>query len=242
MSEFRKNEREFVVPGEEIISSMDYLPGKNCFREGNSIYAKRLGIVNVEGRVISVIPLSGVYIPRTGDMVIGEIEDIQSNGWVVDINAAHSAFLPLSGVREFIDTTRTDLSKVYGMGEVIYAKIVSVISGNSIHLSMQDPRCRKFRSGRIVRMSPSKIPRLIGRQGSMITMIKELTGCRINVGQNGIICIEGEKEDLVINAIEIIERESQSEGLTDKISVLLGGKPSVHKKPEQSENSKIVEG
>jgi exosome complex component RRP4 len=230
MTEFKKKEREFVVPGDEIISSMDYLPGRNTFREGNSIYAKRLGIVNLDGRVISVIPLTGVYFPRVGDMVIGEVEDIQSNGWVVNINSAHSAYLPLSGVREFIDTSKTDLSRVYGMGEVIYAKIGSVVSGNSIHLSMQDPMCRKFRSGRIVRMNPSKIPRLIGRQGSMIMMIKDLTGCRINVGQNGWICIEGEKEELVIKAIEVIEQESQAEGLTDKITLLLGGT----KKPPES--------
>jgi exosome complex component RRP4 len=223
MAEFIKKEREFVVPGDEIISSMDFLPGRNCLREGNSIYAKRLGIVNLDGRVISVIPLTGVYFPRVGDMVIGEVEDVQSNGWVVNINSAHSAYLPLSGVREFIDTSKTDLSRVYGVGEVIYANINSVVSSNSIHLSMQDPRCRKFRSGRIVRMNPSKIPRLIGRQGSMIMMIKDLTGCRINVGQNGVICIEGEKEDLVIKAIDVIEHESQSEGLTDKISLLLGG-------------------
>lgn len=223
MAEFMKKEREFVVPGDEIISSMDYLPGRNCLREGNSIYAKRLGIVNVDGRVISVIPLTGVYFPRVGDMVIGEIQDVQSNGWVININSAHDAYLPLSGVREFIDTSKTDLSRVYGVGEVIYGVISSVVSTNSIHISMQDPRCRKFRSGRVVRMNPSKIPRLIGRQGSMIMMIKDLTGCRINVGQNGIICIEGEKEDLVIKAIEVIENESQSEGLTDKISLLLGG-------------------
>jgi exosome complex component RRP4 len=237
MAEFIKKEREFVVPGDEIISSMDFLPGRNCLREGNSIYAKRLGIVNVDGRVISVIPLTGVYFPRIGDMVIGEVEDVQSNGWVVNINSAHSAYLPLSGVREFIDTSKTDLSRVYGVGEVIYANIMSVVSSNSIHLSMQDPRCRKFRSGRIVRMNPSKIPRLIGRQGSMIMMIKDLTGCRINVGQNGVICIEGEKEDLVIKAIEVIEHESQSEGLTDKISMLLGGGKTtpVPEKPRREE-------
>src|SRR4030043_136318 len=140
MTEFKRKEREFVVPGDEIVNSMDYLPGRNCFREGNSILAKRLGIVNLDGRVISVIPLTGVYFPRVGDMVIGEVVDIQSNGWVVAINSAHDAYLPLSGVREFIDTSKTDLSRVYGMGEVIYARIGSVVSGNSIHLSMQDPR------------------------------------------------------------------------------------------------------
>jgi len=243
MTELIAKDRKLVVPGDQIISSMDYLPGRNCFREGNSIYAKRLGILNVDGRVISVIPLTGVYFPRVGDMVIGEVEDVQSNGWVININSAHSAYLPLSGVREFIDTSKTDLSRVYGMGDVIYANINSVVSGNSIHLSMQDPRCRKFRSGRIVRMNPSKIPRLIGRQGSMIMMIKDLTGCRINVGQNGWICIEGEKEDLAIKAIEVIEKESQSDGLTDKISLLLGGKKTepMERKPEHHEEEPPAE-
>ncbi len=215
-------DRELVIPGEEIISSMDYLPGKNCFRDGDSIISKRVGIVSVSGRVISVIPLSGVYLPRPGDMVIGEIEEIQSNnGWLVNVRAPVNAYLPISGVREYIDTQKTDLSRVYSIGDVIYAKVSSVVGSSTLHLSMQDPRCRKFRTGRIVRMSPVKVPRLIGKHGSMITLIKNHTGCRINVGQNGLIWLEGEKEELAIKAIHIIERESQSEGLTDRISEML---------------------
>ena len=57
--EMLKNERDFVVPGDEIVKSMDYLPGKYTFREGDSIFAKRLGVVSMSGRVVSVIPLSG---------------------------------------------------------------------------------------------------------------------------------------------------------------------------------------
>ena len=53
--------------------------------------------------MISVIPLSGVYVPKGGDMVIGKVQDIQSSGWVIDINSISDAYLPLSGVREFID-------------------------------------------------------------------------------------------------------------------------------------------
>jgi exosome complex component RRP4 len=223
MSELIKNDREVVLPGEEIINSIDYLPGKNSFREGNSIYSKRIGLVSVRGRVISVIPLSGVYIPRADDMVIGEVEEIQTSGWVVNINSFRDSFLPLSGVREFIDTTKTDLSKFYAVGDVIYAKI-NHASFHSIQLSMQDPKSRKFRSGRIVSMSPAKVPRLIGKEGSMINVIKDKAGCRINVGQNGLVWFEGEKEDLVVDAIRLIEREAAMEGLTERVSSMLNSK------------------
>ncbi|UCD06906.1 MAG: RNA-binding protein [Candidatus Aenigmatarchaeota archaeon] len=221
MAELMKKDRELVIPGDEIIKSMDYLPGKNCFREGNSIYAKKLGLVSVNRRVISVIPLSGVYIPKAGDMVLGEVIDIQSNGWVIDIKSVNEAFLPLSGVREFIDTSKTDLSKVYGMGDVVYAKI-SGANSTSVYLTMQDTRSRKMRSGRVVKMSPAKVPRLIGKEGSMINLIKNKTKCRISIGQNGLVWFEGEEENKVIDAIRLIERESVVDGLTDKVSKLLG--------------------
>lgn len=217
-----KEDRELVIPGDEIIKSMDYLPGRNSFREGDSIYAKKLGLVSVNRRVISVIPLSGVYIPKAGDMVMGEVIDVQNNGWVIDIKSVTDAFLPLSGVREFIDTSKTDLSDIYGFGDVIYAKILNT-GTNSVHLTMQDTRSRKLRSGRIVKMSPAKVPRLIGKEGSMINLVKDRTRCRISIGQNGMVWFEGEKEDKVIDAIRLVEKEAVTGGLTDKISKLLGG-------------------
>lgn len=220
MTDMLKSERDVVVPGDEIINSMDYLPGKNSFRKGNSIYSKRIGLVSIHGRVISVIPLSGVYIPKVGDMVIGKVKEIQSSGWIADINSTDRAYLPVSGIREFVDTGKTDMSKIYAVGDIIYAKI-NVANQSSLQLSMMDPRTRKFTSGMIVPISPAKVPRLIGKEGSMINLIKNKTNCRINVGQNGLVWFEGEKENLVTDSIRIIERDAIYEGLTDRISELL---------------------
>lgn len=220
---FKKKEKEFVLPGDDIVKSIDYLPGRNCYREGESIIAKRIGIVSVNNRVVSVIPLNSVYIPKAGDMVIGEVEDVQTNGWILDIDSVGKAFLPLSGVREYVDPSKTKLTKIYGIGEVLYAKIYQVNDMDSVHLSMQDIMCRKLRGGRIIRLNPAKVPRLIGRQGSMIKMIKDKTESRISIGQNGLVWIQGGKEDLVIKAVEMVEEEAYTDGLTNKISKLLGG-------------------
>jgi exosome complex component RRP4 len=215
-----KKNRNFVIPGDKIVETMDYLPGKNCFRKGDSVFAKKIGLVSVNGRVVSVIPLNEVYVAKPGDMVMGEVTEVQSNGWVVDINATVEAYMPLSGVREFIDTTKTDISRYYATGDVIYAK-VSMANHSTVHLSMDDSRARKFRSGRVISFNPAKVPRLIGKQGSMISLIKGKTGCRISVGQNGLVWLEGENEELAIEAIKLVENESYIEGLTDRVSALL---------------------
>ena len=233
-------DREFVVPGDIIVDSMEYLPGRSCFREGNSIISKRVGMVNLEGRVISVIPFRGIYMPAREDMVIGEVKDVQSNGWVVDINCPYQAYLPLSGVRGYIDSSKTDMSKIYDVGDMIYAKVNMVNASKSVHLSMQDRICRKFLGGRILSVNPAKVPRIIGKRGSMIDMIKNKTGTRIVVGQNGIVWMEGEMEGLVLRIIKIIEDESHKEGLTNKVEKILeeetGGisERTEERKPEES--------
>lgn len=229
-----KENRDFVVPGTEIVKSMDYVPGRNCFREGESIVAKRLGLVSIDGRVASVIPLSGIYSPRAGDMVIGRISDIQPSGWIIDVNASFDAYMPLSNVNEFIDTKKQRLDSYYAIGDIIYGKI-AMVNGDSIHVSMQDPRARKLHEGRIIKISSTKVPRLIGKGGSMINLIKQGTNSRIRVGQNGYVCIEEGDVNLAIKAIQIIEEKSHSEGLTEQISGLL--KVEVPKQPnEKGEN------
>ena len=235
MSELLKNERDFVVPGDEIVNSMEFLPGRNSFRDGNSIYSKRLGLVHVENHVISVVPLSGGYMPLIGDMVIGEVVDVQSNGWIINIDSAYDAYLPLSGVRQFV-RQGADLSKIYAIGEIMYAKVF-VASGTSLNVSMQDIRARKLVGGKLMEISPVKVPRLIGKQGSMISLIKERTGCNIYVGQNGIIWVFGDNYDLVTEVIKKIEKESHIEGLTDNIEKLLAekGLKFVAKPPEPKE-------
>ncbi|MCK5548577.1 MAG: RNA-binding protein, partial [Thermoplasmata archaeon] len=217
MDKLLKQERDFVVPGDKMVESMEFLPGRNCFRQENGIFAKKIGLVSVQGRVLSVIPLNGVYMPNRDDMVIGEVKDVQSNGWVIDIKCPYQAYLPLSGIRGFIDSNKTDLSKIYDVGDLIYGKIKMVNSSMSVHISMYDRICRKFSGGRMITVNPAKVPRIIGKAGSMIDMIKSKTDCRAVVGQNGVMWLEGEKEEFVINVIRHIEDNSHTEGLTNKI-------------------------
>lgn len=221
-SELLVNERELVIPGQILAKGLDYLPSSGCFRANDEVKAKLLGLVRLKDRFVSIVPLAGVYIPKPGDGVIGFVKDMQTTLWVIDINSPYDSIMVLAqAVDEYIDLNKTDISMFYDIGDVIYAKVLSVSKSKSVHLTMNDYRARKLIGGRIMKITPSKVPRLIGREGSMIEMIKDKTKTQIIVGQNGIVWLKGEKEALAVEAVLTIENESHTVGLTDRISELL---------------------
>lgn len=130
--------------------------------------------------------------------------------------------LPLSeATDEFIDLTKTDLTKYFTYGDLIFTEISSVTKTKNVQLSMRDRKCRKLRSGRLITVTPAKVPRIIGKAGSMVEMIKDITKTQIVVGQNGLVWVKGDKEDLAIEAVTEIERKSHIQGLTDQIKAML---------------------
>ena len=217
-------EKEFVIPGDVIAEGIDYLPAQDVFRDGDKIIAGQIGIVHVDNRLIKLIPLTGAYKPKPGDVVIGQVVNIGFNGWSLDIGFSNLALLSVrDGSSDFIER-KSDLSRYFDFDDFLITKISNVGKGNLIDLTMKGHGLMKLQDGIIIDVSPSKVPRIIGKQGSMITLLKELSGCKINVGQNGKVWISGEDSEKVIEAIRLIERESYLSGLTEKIEKLLGGK------------------
>ena len=223
MSKLLVKDKEVVVPGEVLAEGMDNLPGAGTYREGNDILAGRLGLTNIEGRTIKLIPLSGKYVPKRNDTIICKIIDINFSGWRVDTNSAYSAMLSIKDATSDYIQKGADLTQYYNLGEYIVANVVNVTSQKLIDVTMRGPGLHKLKGGRIIEVSPYKVPRIIGKQGSMVGMLKQSTNCRIVVGQNGLVWIEGEpdKELLVEKAIRKIEKESHMAGLTDSIQKFL---------------------
>ena len=218
--------RELVVPG-TLLAQGPFKNGRGTFREGNRIYSTVIGLVEVRGEMIRVIPLEGPYIPEVGDNVLGKIVDVRFSNWSVDIGAPYEANLRVQdAVEERIDLLKTDLRKIFDIGDIIYAKIKAYNEINQIDLTTKGMPFKggPLRGGQLVTITPSKVPRLIGKGGSMINMIKRLTNTRIIVGQNGWVWVSGkndELEKLAIEAILKVDRESHIQGLTDRVKELL---------------------
>jgi len=217
-------ERRLVIPGELLGEGR---PGHGTYEENGKVFSCFIGLAEEKGGLHFVIPLSGIYNPKRGDGVIGKIQDVIFSKWIVDINSPYEAVLPLSeATDEFIDLTKTDLTKYFTYGDLVFAEITSVTKTKNVQLSMRDRKCRKLRGGRIVSITPAKVPRIIGKGGSMVEMIKEITKTQIVVGQNGLVWVKGDNEDLAIEAVTEIEKKSHVQGLTDQISAMLKKKMS----------------
>ena len=219
-------DKEIVIPGQELAQGLEYLPSQGTFREEDKIISTYLGLVSINQRFIKVIPLTGKYVPKVDDMVIGKVTDIGFYGWTLDIGCAYHAVLSLSETSGFIERN-DDLTKYYDYGDVVVVGITRVTKQKSVDLTTKGPGLKKLIGGKIIEVTPSKVPRMIGKQGSMITMLKEKTGCNVIIGQNGRAWIKGdstEKEALVTKTIMKIEKESHINGLTDKIKNMLESK------------------
>jgi len=214
--------REITIPGELIGSEKTFKGGYGTYTEDGKVFSKFVGILRKKNDYVSVIPLSGVYIPQINDDVIGIITDVQKFGWNVDINSPWEGFLSLSeGVDEYVDLKKVRMTKYFDLGDIIYTQVVSS-RGGDVQLSMESPISRKLKGGTIVKITPNKVPRLIGKKGSMVNMIKDKTGTNIRIGQNGLVWVSGEDISKAVKAIKMVEEKSHVYGLTEEISKFLG--------------------
>ena len=216
--------RKFVVPGDRITEG-NVRPSMNVIKLGNAIIATRIGIAEAGRDGIKVIPLSGVYIPRVNDIVIGKITDHSSLSWEVDINSCFSGHLPAQDVfgRDF-SPARDDMGRQLAIGDLITARIIVFDRTRDPMLTIQDKDLGKIPRGEFLKISATRVPRLIGKRGSMIQTIEQATQTRVLIGQNGIVVVTGRNPEgikLAVRAIRMVEEEAHTSNLTQRVKVLL---------------------
>lgn len=216
--------KQLVAPG-ELLAEGPYFPGENTYREGSRVFASRIGLADLVANKLIVVPLKGCYVPRVDDFVIGRVVDIAMSGWTVDISAPYPAMLPLSETPAARGmASRKDLTLIFNIGDLVMAEVIAFDRTRDPLLTVRGRGLGKVSSGRVVNISPAKIPRLIGRKGSMISMLKKATGCDIIVGQNGTVLVSGRQpknEQIAVAAMFMIEREAHTRGLTDRVSEMM---------------------
>lgn len=191
------------------------------YSDGQELYASVLGIRSVRDRALHVVPLAGQYIPTPGDEVIGKIVDVMASSWLVNIHSPYPAPLHVDEVPWKVEFGET--RKFMQVGDAILCRVITVDEIKRVRVTMQDHGLRKLQGGLLIDIPYSKVPRVIGKNGSMISLLKSGTQCRILVGQNGRIWLDGELEHilLAVQAIRLIEAEAHLLGLTEKVKALL---------------------
>jgi exosome complex component RRP4 len=220
-------DKEIVIPG-DILADEEYHSGRGTFKENDKVCSSLVGLVAIRDKKISVIPLQSKYIPKRGDVVIGEVTDIRFSMWNLDINSPYSGFLPASDV---FGKEKRELNRTFDVGDVLFLRVVDVDEVKKVKLGLKGRGLGKFRGGILINITPTKVPRLIGKKGSMINMIKDETHCEVIVGQNGVVWVKGEPgmERVAEKVINMIEDQAHTSGLTDRVrdmlAKLLGHEP-----------------
>ncbi len=216
--------RKYVIPG-DVITSGPYRPEQNVILDGERIIATAIGISEIYDDTVRVISLTGKYIPKINDLVVAKVLSHSSLSWELDINSSYVGFLPAADVfgRDF-SAHADELNSKLKKGDLVVARIANSDRSRDPLLTISDRELGKIESGELVKISPSKVPRLIGKRGTMIQTIEMATGAIITIGQNGWIVVSCENSDgllKAVKAIQMVEEQAHIANLTDRVKSML---------------------
>ena len=214
------SENQFVLPGDVIVTG-DYRPEQNVILEGNKLMSTAIGFSEIKDDLVTVTPLTGLYTPKTDDLIIGKIVSHNALSWQVDINSYYSGILTASDIfGKDYSPSRDDLSLKLKTGDIILARIANVNSRDPL-ITITGENLGKIDSGELIKISPTKIPRLTG---SVIQTIEASTNATITVGQNGLIILKCDNSTGLkksIASIKMIGMAQYDANLEEKIQKFL---------------------
>jgi len=211
------NDMDMVVPGELLGARREMKAGTGAYEEGESVCSAVFGRKDKRSNYVNVASVNGFYMPNEGDQVIAIVTDVDQTIWVTDIRAPSPAILRTGEAPWKVEFGNT--SHFLTVGDTAVVRIKSYDEIGRIQITMADKNLRKINSGYIIEIPTNKIAKLIGREGAMVNTIKKLTKCRIFVGRNGRVWIDGENEGIckAILAIRKVEEEGASIDDVEKV-------------------------
>ncbi|HOD89837.1 MAG TPA: RNA-binding protein [archaeon] len=198
-------DKKIVVPG-EFLTDLRKKMGPNVYQENGKIYSSVVGILSETEDSVSVIALNGSYINKQGDGVIGIVKSETPNGYFLEYNSPYELYIPKNAI-----------TKELKIGDIIFARIKEITSYDSVEID----NINVLPKGNIYVTSCVKVPRLIGKNNSMIDMLKQYTQSNIVIGKNGLIWYTSKKPELLEKAFQLIINNSQKSNLTDNIKKFL---------------------
>jgi exosome complex component RRP4 len=217
------SQEKFVLPGDIIVTG-DYQPEQNVILEGDRLMSTAIGFSEIKDDLVTVTPLTGLYTPKTDDLVVGKIVSHNALSWEVNINSYYPGILTAFDIfGKDYSASRDDLSLKLNTGDIILARIANVNSRDPL-ITITGENLGKIDSGELVKISPAKIPRLTEKNGSMIETIEGSTNATITVGQNGLIILKCDNSaglKKAIASIKMIGMIQYDVNIEDKIQNIL---------------------
>jgi len=137
---------KIVLPGDQVSTSEELLPGDGTFEEDGIILASRIGIYTVDDKHKKAVvkPLSSIPVElRRGDIVLANVQSVRSNMIIAQVIHVIGKSRAISGdtngtlrVSEISTGYVKDPSTEFAPGDIIRAKLTQVKP--SIQLATRD--------------------------------------------------------------------------------------------------------
>ncbi len=196
--------KKIVLPGDEMYDKP--VRANHTYVEGGRTFSKVLGIYNEEKD--ELVPLEGAWHPRVGNSIVGIVASVDRSTSSIELR--HSSYGILINDR---------MSRYSPRKGDIVESVVKSIERKSVPVM---DRVRPIDGPPLlIYVKPAKVPRLLGRNDSMVKQIEELTDTRIVAGLNGFVAVSGRGINMAVASIRKIESEAHTYGLTDRIREML---------------------
>ena len=214
------NQNQFVLPG-DVITTGDYRPDQNVILDGDRLVSTMIGFSKTNDNLVSVIPVTGFYVPDVDDLVIGKVISHNALSWEIDINSYYPGILLASDIfGKDYSPSRDALSSKLNIGDIVLARVANMGSRDPL-LTIVGENLGRLDSGELIKISSTTIPHLTN---SIIQIIEASTNVNITISQNGLIvlkCDDSTGLTKAIKSIKMIDTMRNNDSMEEKIKKFL---------------------
>ena len=159
-----------ILPGEQLATTEELMPGEGTYEDNGVIRASRLGIfeIDTKNRRAKIKPLTSIPVEiKTGDIVLAKVNSVRSNMVIADVIHVIGKNRQVSGdtnstlrVSEISNGYTKDPATEYSTGDIIRAKVTQVRP--SLQLATKD------RDLGVIKALCSKCRKSLEQKGNML--------------------------------------------------------------------------
>ncbi|MDR2966504.1 MAG: exosome complex RNA-binding protein Csl4 [Methanobacteriaceae archaeon] len=134
------NSSDFVMPGDVLGVSEQFLPDEWTYDDGNCIKAAVFGNVSIDNKRkrISIIPKSGTpTLLKIGDTVYGQVSDVRGQRAVIDVQGMKDcdrqlalSYMGAIHISQVKNGYLEKLHDAFRIGDIIEAKVAKIMGDN----------------------------------------------------------------------------------------------------------------
>ncbi|MDP6234661.1 MAG: hypothetical protein QF364_02330 [Candidatus Poseidoniaceae archaeon] len=218
-------ELRLVTPGMAIGPSAGMRVGSGALAQNDTIIATRLGWVKELNNTVSVDPINSAYMPRSGDLIVATVAEVRNNLWFMNINGPFQGLLPMSLAPWKVEFGAA--RQHMGIGDVVLARVQEVDECHNVVLTMKGVGLRRLNQGSVHSVPINHIDRIRGEGNATLQRLREASDCRIIVGENGKVWVDGDADGTawVRQAIQLIQKSGHKNTFEAELTALENNAP-----------------